>query len=199
MLSLRILILSVLVVCHAVLGSVNDNLKKGLHLDFGAIQTHVQDRLESSSEYEKLVGTLSGYLRIRGSLPVGKKWVWEPSFGMLVPWKSGPDGSTKKFNNQVDFTFSYPFYQWLRIRLGPGIHWGLSFSDGGAVVLNNGTSTSTFYTPGYLSQNFTVTAQTGLSFILSSKLSLNLEVYGSGLLDQLRRNFDLAATLGWRI
>ena len=179
--------------------SSKDNLKKGFHLDLGVMETHLQDRWDSPPEYQKLVSSLSGYLRIRASLPLGKKWVWEPALGTLLPWKSGPDGATKKFTNHVDLTFSYPIFPWFRFRVGPGIQWLLSFSDGGEVVLNNGTSTSSFYTPGYLSQSFTLTAQAGVGLIFSSRLSLNLEAYGSGLMNRLKRNFDLALTLGWRL
>lgn len=178
--------------------SVKDNLKKGIHFDLGAIETRLQER-DVPTEYRRLVGSISGLLRLRGSLPLGKNWVWEPSLGVALPWKSGPDGATRKFTNHIDLTFSYPVFPWLRARIGPGVQWLLSFSDGGEVILNNGTSTSSFYTPGYLSQSFTLTVQAGVGIIMSSKLSLNLELYSSGILDRLRRNFDLALTLGWRL
>jgi len=179
--------------------AVKDNLKKGFHLDIGAIQTHLKKRLESPPGYENFVSSLTGYIRFRSSFPLGSKWVWEPSLGTLIPWKSGPDGQTKKFTTHLDLTLSYPLTQWLRVRLGPGVQWLFSFSDGGAVILDNGTSTSTFYTPNYASHSFTMTLQSGLGVLISSKISLNLEVYGSGLFDNLRRNFDLALTAGWRL
>lgn len=179
--------------------SVKDNLKKGIHVDLGAIGTRIQERGDVPTEYRHLVGSMSGLLRLRGSFPIGRKWVWEPSLGVALPWKSGPDGATHKFTNHIDLTFSYPVFPWLRTRIGPGIQWLLSFSDGGEVVLNNGTSTSSFYTPGYISQSFILTVQAGFGIIMTSKLSLNLELYSSGILDRLRRNFDLAVTLGWRL
>jgi hypothetical protein len=195
----RIALLLSFVFCSLLEASVKDNLKKGFHIDVGAIQTHLKQRLDSPAGYENFVSSLSGYVRFRGSLPIGSRWVWEPSLGTLIPWKSGPDGQTKKFTTHLDLTLSYPLTQWLRVRLGPGLKWLFSFSDGGEVVLNNGTSTSTFYTPGYASHSFTMTLQSGLGVLISSKLSLNLEVYGSGLAGSLRRNFDVAVTAGWRL
>jgi hypothetical protein len=173
--------------------------KKSLYVDTGAYLNHLVQRLEAPSGFESKVSSISGYFRLRGVLPVGKKWEWEPSLGTLIPWKSGVDGKEKKFTTHLDLTFSYPLTRWLRFRLGPGVQWLFSFSDGGEVVLNNGNSTSTFYTPAYASHSFTLTAQSGLSFILGSRVSLNLEMYGTGLLNRLRRNFDVVATLGWRL
>jgi hypothetical protein len=176
-----------------------ESQKRSLHVDLGTYLTHLTQRLGAPAGFEDKVSSVSGYVRLRGVLPVGKKWKWEPAIGTLFPWKSGVDGNEKKVTTHLDLTFSYPLTQWLRFRIGPGVQWLFSFSDGGAVDLNNGTSTSTFYTPAYSSHSFVTTAQSGLSFSLSSRASLNIEVYGSGLLDRLRRNFDVAATLGWRL
>lgn len=173
--------------------------KRSLHVDMGGYLTHLTQRLEAPAGFENKVSSISGYLRLRGVLPIGKKWEWEPAVGTLLPWTSGVDGNEKKFSTHFDLTFSYPLTRWLRFRLGPGVQWLFSFSDGGSVVLNNGTSTSTFYTPAYPSHSFVLTAQSGLSLLLGSRVSLTIEMYGSGLLDRLRRNFDVAATLGWRL
>ncbi len=181
------------------LRAAGDSYKKGIHIDLGGYQTHLKQRFEAPSGFENQVSSFSGYARIRATLLLGKKLGWEPSVGTLIPWKSGKDGNVRKFTSHLDLTFTYPFANWLRFRLGPGVQWLLSIADGGPVELNNGTSTSTFYTPGYASHSFTLTAQSGLSFLLDSKVSLNLEIYGSGLLNRLRRNFDIAATLGWRL
>lgn len=185
--------------CFSGLAAPAENYKKGFHVDGGFYQNHLKQYFNTPTGYENLLGSFSGYLRIRRTMPMGRKWGFEPSIGTRVPWKSGLDGTTRKFNTHVDLTFSYPLAPWIRFRLGPGIQWLLSMGDGGEVVLNNGTSTSTFYTPMYVSHSFIVTAQGGISFLVGSRFSLNLEVYGTGLLDGLRRNFDALATLGWRI
>jgi len=173
--------------------------KKGYHIEVGAYQNHLTKYFDTSTGYENLMSSFSGYLRLRRTLLIGKKWGFEPSIGTRIPWKSGIDGTTRKFNTHLDFTLSYPIVSWVRFRAGTGVHWVLSIGDGGPVVLNNGTSTSTFYTPGYASNGFIVTAQSGLSFLLGSRLSLNFEIYGQGLFNNLRRDFDVLATLGWRL
>ncbi|MFM8316177.1 MAG: hypothetical protein ACKOA8_18000 [Deltaproteobacteria bacterium] len=178
---------------------VQDNTQKGIHLDLGAVQTRLEKKWDAPTGYENLVSSLTGYVRLRGTVPLGKRIVWEPSLGTLLPWKSGVDGMTRKFTSHLDLTLSFSLLPWLRVRLGPGLKWLFSYGDGGEVVLNNGTSTSSFYTPGYASHSFVVTGQTGLSFILTSKISLNFELYGTGIFDHLRRSFDAAATLGWRL
>lgn len=172
---------------------------RSLHLDFGGYQNHLEQKSDAPSGFEDKVSSRAGYLRLRGNLPLGINWIWEPSVGTLVPWKSGVDGNSKKFTTHINFTFSYPLISWLRFRLGPGVKWVFAFSDGGPIELNNGISTSTFYSAGYPSHSLTFSAQSGLSVLLSSRISLNVDVYGSGLLNKLRRNFDAAMTLGWRL
>jgi hypothetical protein len=173
--------------------------KKGFHVDGGAYLTHLKQRSQAPDGFADKVSSMTGFLRFRATRPLGARWSWEPGLGVLVPWKSGVDGAEKKITTLFDFTFTYALLKWLHLRLGPGIKWNFSFSDGGAVVLNNGTGTSTFYTPAYSSHSFTVTVQTGLTLELGRKITLNLECYTSGLLSQLRRNIDAAVTLGWRI
>jgi len=186
-------------ICSIAKSAPLGDYKKGFHLEAGFYQNHIKQYFSAPAGYERLLGSSSGYFRIRRTLPLGKKWGFEPSLGTRVPWKSGTDGNTKKFNSHLDFTFTYPLVSWVRIRLGPGIQWLVSTGDGGDVVLNNGTSTSTFYTPGYVSHGFIVTVQSGLSLLLGSRISLNFEVYGTCLFHSSRRNYDAVATFGWRL
>ena len=195
----KIIFIVIAWVCSSRASAAAGEYKKGYHIEVGAYQNHLIKYFDTPTGYENLLASFSGYVRLRRTLLLGKKWGFEPSIGTRIPWKSGIDGTTRKFNTHVDFTFSYPLFSWARFRAGTGVQWILAFGDGGAVVLNNGTSTSTFYTPGYASHAFIVTAQSGVSFLLGSRLTLNFEIYGTNLFNQLRRDFDALATIGWRL
>ena len=172
--------------------------KGGVFLEPGAYVTQIGERLDAASGKEGTVSTLSGFVRLRTSASLGKNWFFDPALGTMLPWRSGVDGSVKTFMTHLNLDLAKQ-WRWFKVRMGPGIFWQWMRSSEEAVSLNNGTGTSTFYTPGRSESVFLVTANAGLSFRLSPRIFLNTDVYVLQVFSSARRGFNGTITLGWRL
>lgn len=171
----------------------------GVAVDLGAYGTNLEQRFSVAKEYQSQVSAISAFFRIRPRLHLGKGIFFEPALGFLVPWRSGADGNTKTFTGHLDLAVHFPLFSFLGIRLGPGLQSVATVSSGEAVTLNNGTSTSTFYTPGRFSNSLLLTVQGGLVINFSQRICLMLETYVPEVANRARRRFHGVATLGYTL
>lgn len=168
-------------------------------VDAGVYGTNLRERFASSANDDGLISTLSGVARLRRGFHLGKGFFFEPSAGALVPWRSGADGSTKTFTFPIGLGFSVPVFSFLRFRGGPGVQWLLATSSGGPVTLNNGTSTSTFYTPSRVASLLLFSVDAGLEILLSKKLSLSFDSYWTAVASDRLRRLHGSVCLGWNL
>jgi len=170
-----------------------------LALDVGAYATHLEDRFYVPEEFRPKVSHLSGFLRLRPILSLGRRWAFEPALGLLLPWRSGADGNVKLFTAHFDLGLSFRPFSFISLRVGPGVQWIGILSSGQAVELNNGSAsnTSTFYTPGKFGSGFLFTVQGALAVHFSSRLSLSFELYVANASNSLRRAVDGLVAVGF--
>lgn len=166
-------------------------------LDAGPYVTQVDRRLAAVPGYAGRVSTLAAFLRARRGVSLSTSWNWEPSLGMLLPWRSGADGFAKTFMIQASLPIGYSPWSWLHFRAGPGVLWRLTLTNSEAVSLNNGNGTSTFYIPGGSKSVVLLTVDAGLELRVSQTVSLNFDVWVSEIANTQRRTFNAAMTLGF--
>ena len=165
----------------------------------GAYVTNFNKRLSAEKGYENKVSSIQGYFRLHPVLRLSGKFNFEPSLGTVIPGISSVDGTTRTFITHLNLDLGVKLKPWLTWRLGPGLVWGWLNSKGAAVVLNNGTSTSTFYNPGQSINYFLFSTDTGLTLKVYGRLHLLIDCYISDIASKTRRTFEVSATLGIRI
>lgn len=165
-------------------------------LDLGLFGDNLQQRLSAPAGYTTQVSSLSGWVRARPVFFLTRSITWEPSAAILVPWRSGNDGFAKTVTSFFAFDFGIPLVSWVRLRAGTALQWVLIWGQGNAVDLNNGTGTTTFYTPAGTSNGFSLLAEAGLEFKLAMNVSLGVEIWVSQIANASRRRFMGAAYLG---
>jgi hypothetical protein len=168
-------------------------------LDVGLYAGNLTQWISAPSGLGGEVLSLGGFLRFRPGFHLAKRWRLEPSLGIVIPWRRGADGSTEVFTFQWDLDLAFAMTRMLRLRVGPGISSQLLISSGGPVQLNNGTSTSTFYTPSQILLTALVSIQTGLEFQFASRWSTNFDLIFVDLLSSSRRTINGLVTLGVRL
>lgn len=165
-------------------------------LDVGAYGTQLDKRLHTSGAYSSKVSTLAGFFRARKALMLNSWISWDPSLGLMLPWQSGADGFAKTFFVHTAVGFGVFPMKWFHLRLGPGLLWKLTITNAESVDLNNGTSTSTFYTPGGSKSVFLLTTDVGIDFRFASSWSLGFDVWILEIASSQRRTFNGAVTVG---
>lgn len=166
-------------------------------LDVGAYATQVDKRMGAAADYGNKVSTLAGFLRARKTISFFSGVQWEPSIGMMVPWRSGADGFAKTFFVHTGLGFGFSPLSWVHMRLGPGILWRLTITNSEQLALNNGTGTSNFYIPGGSKSIFQFTADLGMDFRLSQSWSIGFDVWIMELMNTKRRTLNGAVTIGF--
>ena len=165
-------------------------------LDLGAYADNLGQRLSAPAGYTTQVSTLTGLLRIRPKFSVSSSLAFEPSFGLLVPWRSGADGFAKVVTSFTALDFSVTFLSRCAFRFGTALQWNWSLTQAGSLELNNGSGTSTFYLPGGTSSSFQLLVEAALEFRLTPTLSLGVEAWASQVMSPTKRRFSAAAYLG---
>lgn len=165
-------------------------------LDFGAYGTNLKERVTVTKEMQRHVSSIHGFLRLRRGFHLGKHFFLEPGFGLVLPWRAGADGTTKTITTHIDLAFRIPVFSFLSFRAGPGVQWLAILSKQEAITLNNGTSTSVFYTPGGTANVWLFSVQTALEVHFSRVVSLNLGAYVSDIGSPLRRRYNGVVSLG---
>jgi hypothetical protein len=164
-------------------------------IDLGAYSANTQSYFSRPADSGQET-SVSGFLRVRHGFSLGKRFTFEPSFGALLPWKSGVDGFSKLFTFHLGLDFGVPVFSFLKWRLGPGIQF-LVFAQGGSEVpLNNGTGTSTFYVPGTWRVGFLGIVETGIEAALTKNISLGLDIFIVDIASSARRRVNSALTVG---
>jgi hypothetical protein len=192
------LVLGLLLVLYGFPLFAEKTRKSGVSVDAGAFMTNIKERFSAPSGMGGELSTLTGYLRVRPLLSLGKSFYFEPALGTALPWRSGADGSAKAFSTHFELMLAKEIKKF-RVRLGPGLFWGLHLSSSEEVGLNNGMGESTFYTPGRSTNVFLITLNAGLGVWLWEKLSLNLDVFTLQPFSSTRRRFNGALTLGIKL
>jgi len=168
-------------------------------IDAGMFGTNLAQRFGAPAGYGSEVSSLTGFLRFRKGFSLGKRFYFEPSLALALPWRTNVDGSTMIFPIQFDLDVSVPIFSFLAIRLGPGIYSQLVYGSGGVVQLNNGDSFANFAAPSGLSMSFTFTTEIGLEILLFHHVSLNFDAYVLAIASQARRTYQGAISLGVKL
>ena len=167
-------------------------------IDAGVMVTDLSARLHAPAGFASDVSDCGAYLRPRLGLPISKKVNLEPSFGILLPWRTSADGSAKTFTTQTDFDFVFPLFSFLNFRIGPGFQSLFIFGSGGDVILNNGTTTSVFHTAAGFGLTLNYSLQTGFELRLPGPFSFSPMLYVLDAFSSSRRAYNLSATFGVR-
>jgi hypothetical protein len=165
-------------------------------LDAGFYAQNLYDRVTVAEADKSLVSHFAALLRVRRGFHLGKSFFFEPALSTVLPWYSGVDGSVKTFTFHTDLVFLVPIFSFLRLRAGPGIEWAVTVSSAQAIELNNGTGTSTFYTPGGIRAALTATVRGGLEIKFSRRFSLGADLFVQSAASDARRTIQAAATFG---
>ncbi len=168
-------------------------------IDAGVFANNISQRLSAPSAYKSEVASISGFLRFRPGISLGKRFYFEPSLGFVLPWRTNVDGSTMIFPMQLSLDLSVPLLSFLSLRLGPGMYSELFYGSGGTVRLNNGSSYSDFGAPSGMNLSFTGTVNVALEVLLSHHFSLNLDAYILDIMSRTRRTYHASASLGVKL
>jgi hypothetical protein len=165
-------------------------------LDTGVYMSNVDQKLFHLSAP---VSSFAGFLRVRRSLSLRPKiWFFEPSIATVLPWRSNPDGNSRVFTAQLSFDFVRSVGTKTRLRFGTGVRSELGVSFGTAVILNNGTGSSTFYSPDSVVLVNSLTVNIGFEYALGKHNSLVIDVVVPSPFST-RRRFHASAALGWQL
>lgn len=167
-------------------------------VDFGAWVSNLSERQDAPDGFASKVSSTQGLVRYRLGIAV-KKWRFEPSLLLLLPWRSGVDGTTKIYTTHLGLNGVFSLAQFLSLRVGTGVLWDRYSVTGQTLVLNNGTGSSTFYLPERTSNTFLLTVQGGFAFHLGTRWSLLTEVMVGELMDSERRRFHGMALIGVKL
>jgi hypothetical protein len=167
-------------------------------LDLGAHGDNLQQRLSAAPNYANELSTVAGFARLRSQINLFSSTgiTFEPSFGFLVPWRSGHDGFTKVITSYTALDLGWSLLSWFKLRFGTALQWNLVWGQGSSVVLNNGTGTATFYTPDGMSNGFLLLVEAGLEIRVASSVSVGVEIWASRVMNAQQRRFAGAAYLG---
>ncbi|MBI4404464.1 MAG: hypothetical protein HY537_09900 [Deltaproteobacteria bacterium] len=175
---------------------VQPRTKNFFALDAGIYLPSLEQRFSAPTGYKNSTGPLSGFLRLRRGFHLGKQYFLEPSLGVLLPWRTSYDGSSKTFTTQFDLDLTLPVFVFLRARTGPGLQWQLFVPSGETVRLNNGTDYSYFFTPAKAVSTWVLTWLVGFEVRFSSSFSLNLDAIVLDLASRQRRNYEGVVSVG---
>lgn len=167
-------------------------------LDLGAYGSNLFQRFSAPDGLASEVSSLSGFVRLRQGIGLGKDFFLEPAVGLLLPWRTGADGNVKVFTAHFDLPLLVPLFSFLAFRAGPGLQWTAFLSTPQEVSLNNGSATnlSTFHMPGRFRSLLAFIAEAGFIIRFSPKVALNLDAYVPNIASQDRRRLHGAITLG---
>ena len=168
-------------------------------IEAGAYVNNLKERQNAPEGYASKLSSLKAYLRLHPGFHLGKNWYFEPSFGTMLPTRDGVDGSNSAFESQLALQLSTPVFRFLRFRLGPGLEWVWLMSKSQTIALNNGTTTSNFYTPDRFSSVFLFTATAGLTFRLHDRWLIGVDLYVPQVMNSARRRYNASVTLGFRL
>jgi hypothetical protein len=171
-------------------------LKSHWGFEAGIFVNNIGQRLSAPSGYSSEVSSISALGRVRRAFFLGKKYYFEPAFGLAIPWRTSADGSTKTFPILTNLDLQWALLNGFSLRAGPGIYLQYILGTGQSVDLNNGTSVSTFYTPSGSSLSIQFSLEGGFQIRLREKLALNFDLYLLDAASSSRRTINATVTLG---
>ena len=155
--------------------------------------------MSAPAGFNTQVSTLSGIARLRPIFSLGPGCTFEPSYALVLPWRSGSDGTAKVLTSVAGLDFGFSPWHWLKWRVGPGVESNWIFTQASAVELNNGTGTTAFYLPGGTSSSWELLVETGIELSFFQSISLGMEIWVAQALGASRRRFNGAIYLGVRL
>lgn len=164
-----------------------------LGLDLGV---HADNVIQRTDPQTAGLSRLTAFSRARLHIPIVGRLQWEPSLGLLLPWRTDNEGAVRTLTTQLGTDFALGITSWMRWRAGVSLQAIIAMSAGQGIELNNGTGTSTFYSPGGISTAWLFLVGSGFEWPLSAKISIGVEVWCSQVLDSARRRLHGAGYLG---
>lgn len=146
----------------------------------GRIQT---DDSGSTNSFE-----FNPYLTAGASFHLLNSLSFDPELSFDFP-SSGDDGYIKTWTYWVQLPMAYR-YKEFKFKFGPGFLFNKISAEGGAVTLNNGTSTSDFPLPNGSSTSRNLTVNLGVDWEFIDDFSTRLEGWVINLSDSESRSFN---------
>lgn len=114
--------------------------------------------------------------------------------------KSGPDSNQKENNLLLRSAYSRLFgksdFEW---KAGLLFKQTQIVGEGGTLILNNGSSTATFYSPGQMTTSKIFATELGINYFFKEKLSWQSSILIEAPLNTKKRNFSLLTGLVYEI
>jgi len=165
----------------------------------GVWASNLKERFSAPDGFANEVSEIKGVLRIRRGWHLGKRFYFEPNFSLVLPWRSGADGSSRAFTSVLGLEMGVSLVSFLSWRVGPGVQSLFMTSSAETVLLNNGTATSTFFLPNRMTLSWLLTVDTGFTVSLGRGWSLNADLFVANLANHLRRRYHATMTLGYQL
>ena len=117
-----------------------------------------------------------------------------PEINWVLPRKPAEEIIKNLLMGRADL--GYDPVDWLRIRVGTSLMWLNQHGSGGAVKMNNGNSTATFYNPDQNRSSFNSTLDVGAELLLGAA-ALRLQTYTYSPLKSERRQLSYTLFLSY--
>lgn len=142
-----LILLSFLVGAKSHAQETDFSVKRSWKLHLGASIDNFQQRLSAPKGFASKVSQIQGLVGASRSFKLSKRLSFSPEAFILLPWRKGSDGTTFTFTSHLGFLIGYKLSKRWTLDIGNGLLWEMYCSKGQDIILNNGTGTSTFYTP----------------------------------------------------
>ena len=129
------------------------------------------------------------FLEVNSLWTIGlNQWVARVAY-TVIPRETA-DEATDISHLLLSGQYGHRFYNDWMFRIGLGILQTTSRGNGGAIILNNGTGTSTFYRPSNTQTVNQLNIETGISYDFTRNFAMNVDFLINGIMRE-KRNFSL--------
>ena len=167
--------------------------------DLLANQSFIGERLSSPEPFGSQVDKVHALFRVRPRFNLGRGFELQTPLGIVLPGNAGADGTVTVFRSHMGLLISRRFATRWSIAVGPGIEWRNFFSQGGPVVLRNGTDSSTFYIPSQSQAMALFVTCATIEWFWKERISISGDLFIENLLNPQRRSFALAIGMGFHL
>ena len=162
------------------------------HFGIGGMVTHA-GKVQTSLEGKRNTTDFTPYFHVSYPLPVLSNIYFIPEIGYLAPKKGQND--YKKYQYYILGNFGYTLGDKQVLKGGVGVFYTELKGEGGEVVLNNGSSTQTFYKPHGSSKSKNLSLNLGYEFFFQENTSLRADTFILGFASSKKRSFNYALSV----
>lgn len=174
--------------CSPITGYALDHSQFGsVFVGSGVISQYSKRTAANSTGGTTLLATNALDLLVQGRFALGSTgWGWSPTFSLTPISKSGANAGETSRLMTLDLRALWEPGSGFDLHFGPGLLFQTLSGSGGTVVLNNGTSTSTFGLPSGSVTTRIFYFDLGLGFQIVEWIRLDLDALVSGILSSRR-------------